>query len=182
MRSPAAMRKDASSSSTRAPTRSCTPWAEITVRIPSNEARERWTRAQTPLSLLPASVADVEGAAPTARPPSSSLGATMTDPREQPHPTPSATLPVTASVEIPPDDATPPPPPAVRGSVATDIALVGTFAAFLAVCAILPPIPTGTGVDITLQTFGVMLAGLVLGPRRGALAALLYVLVGAAGL
>src|SRR4051794_16229850 len=105
----------------------------------------------------------------------------MTDPREQPNPTPSTTLPAGAPVEIPPDDAAPPPPPA-RGSAATDIALVGTFAAFIAMCAILPPIPTGTSVDITLQTFGVMLAGLVLGPRRGALAVLLYLVVGAAGL
>jgi biotin transport system substrate-specific component len=74
------------------------------------------------------------------------------------------------------------PAPAVsRSSVTTDIALVSTFAAFIAVCAILPGIPTGSGVPITLQTFAVILAGLVLGWRRGALAVLLYLAVGLAG-
>jgi biotin transport system substrate-specific component len=73
--------------------------------------------------------------------------------------------------------------PVARSSAATDVALVATFAAFIAVCAILPAIPVpGSAVPITLQTFGVMLAGLVLGARRGALAALLYLAVGAAGL
>lgn len=73
--------------------------------------------------------------------------------------------------------------PVARSSAATDVALVATFAAFIAVCAILPGIPVpGSAVPITLQTFGVMLAGLVLGARRGALAALLYLAVGAAGL
>jgi biotin transport system substrate-specific component len=74
------------------------------------------------------------------------------------------------------------PAPVVRASVATDLALVATFAAFVAVCAVLPAIPTGGAVPITLQTFGVVLTGLVLGPRRGALALLLYVAVGLAGL
>ena len=69
--------------------------------------------------------------------------------------------------------------PVARSSAATDVALVATFAAFIAVCAILPAIPVpGSAVPITLQTFGVMLAGLVLGARRGALAALLYLAVG----
>ncbi|WNB86813.1 biotin transporter BioY [Cellulomonas sp. ATA003] len=67
--------------------------------------------------------------------------------------------------------------------MATDVALVSTFAAFIAVCALLPAIPVaGLAVPITLQTFGVMLAGTVLGARRGALAALLYLAVGLAGL
>lgn len=65
---------------------------------------------------------------------------------------------------------------------ATDVALVATFAAFVAVCAILPSIPMPAGVPITLQTFGVVLAGLVLGPVRGGLAVLLYLAVGFAGL
>lgn len=72
--------------------------------------------------------------------------------------------------------------PVARSSAATDVALVATFAAFLAVCAILPGIPTGTAVPITLQTFAVVLSGLVLGARRGALAVLLYLAVGFAGL
>ena len=70
-----------------------------------------------------------------------------------------------------------------RSSVATDVALVATFAAFIAVCALMPAIPVaGMAVPITLQTFGVMLAGTVLGARRGALAVLLYLAVGLAGL
>jgi biotin transport system substrate-specific component len=39
----------------------------------------------------------------------------------------------------------------------------------------------GAGVDITLQTFGIMLAGCVLGPVRGFLAVALYLVIGAAG-
>jgi biotin transport system substrate-specific component len=63
----------------------------------------------------------------------------------------------------------------------TDLALVAAFAALIAVCALLPAIEIGV-VDITLQTFAVMLAGAALGARRGFLAALLYVVVGCAGL
>ena len=74
------------------------------------------------------------------------------------------------------------PAPVARTSVSTDVALVATFAAFIAVCAIVPPIPTPSAVPITLQTLGVILAGLVLGWRRGALAALLYLALGLAGL
>lgn len=67
-------------------------------------------------------------------------------------------------------------------STATDIALVAGFAALIAVCAILPAIKIGLPVDITLQTFAVLLSGAVLGMRRGFLAVLLYLAVGAAGL
>lgn len=70
--------------------------------------------------------------------------------------------------------------PATR--TATDVALVATFAAFIVVCVLLPEISTGFGVPITLQTFGVILAGLVLGPLRGFLAVLLYLVLGFAGL
>ena len=70
-----------------------------------------------------------------------------------------------------------------RARTATDVALVATFAALIAVCALLPSIAVaGMAVPITLQTFGVMLAGIVLGPRRGALAVGLYLAVGLAGL
>lgn len=70
----------------------------------------------------------------------------------------------------------------VRTPVA-DVALVATLAAFIAVCAVLPSFPVaGLPVPITLQTFGVMLAGVLLGARRGALAVLLYLAVGLAGL
>lgn len=73
--------------------------------------------------------------------------------------------------------------PAARpASAATDLALVATFAAFIAACALLPAIPFGVlGVPITLQTFAVALTGAVLGARRGALAVLLYLAVGLAG-
>jgi biotin transport system substrate-specific component len=64
----------------------------------------------------------------------------------------------------------------------TDIALIAGFAALIAVCAILPAIKVTGPVPITLQTFGVLLAGAVLGPRRGFLAVMLYLAVGAAGL
>ncbi len=65
---------------------------------------------------------------------------------------------------------------------ATDLALIATFAALIAACALLPAIPVaGLPVPVTLQTFGVALAGAVLGARRGSLAVLLYLLVGLAG-
>ncbi|WP_246858353.1 biotin transporter BioY [Citricoccus sp. SGAir0253] len=68
-------------------------------------------------------------------------------------------------------------------TVPTQVALAGVFAALIAVCAMLPPIPVGGfGVPITLQTFAVMLTGLVLGARLGFLSVLLYVVVGLAGL
>ncbi len=72
---------------------------------------------------------------------------------------------------------------AVRRRTSTDLALIAGFAALVAACAILPGIPVGVlAVPITLQTFAVMLAGAVLGARRGFLAVALYVVVGLAGL
>lgn len=68
-----------------------------------------------------------------------------------------------------------------RSSTATDLALIAGFAAIIAACALLPAIPVGP-VPITLQTFAVMLAGAVLGARRGFLAVLLYLALGAIGL
>lgn len=65
-------------------------------------------------------------------------------------------------------------------SATTNIALVASFAALTAVCSIVA-IPVGA-VPVTLQTFAVLLAGAVLGARRGALAILLYLAVGFAGL
>ncbi|GIG35634.1 biotin transporter BioY [Cellulomonas pakistanensis] len=91
----------------------------------------------------------------------------------------AAVAPSPAAAHVAPGASAP--APVARASVATDVALVATFAAFVAVCAVLPAIPTGGAVPITLQTFGVVLTGLVLGPRRGALALLLYVAVGLAG-
>src|SRR6476620_3604689 len=69
-----------------------------------------------------------------------------------------------------------------RRNTGTDLALIAGFAALIAVCAILPSINVAGPVPITLQTFGVLLTGAVLGARRGFLAVLLYLVVGAAGL
>ncbi|REE03065.1 biotin transporter BioY [Citricoccus nitrophenolicus] len=68
-------------------------------------------------------------------------------------------------------------------AVPAQVALAGVFAALIAVCAMLPPIPVGGfGVPITLQTFAVMLTGLILGARLGFLSVALYVVVGLVGL
>lgn len=64
----------------------------------------------------------------------------------------------------------------------TDLALIAGFAALVAACAIAPAINLSGPVPITLQTFGVLLTGAVLGARRGFLAVLLYLAIGAAGL
>lgn len=69
-----------------------------------------------------------------------------------------------------------------RKNVATDIALIATFTALIVVCALLPAISVGGLVPITLQTFAVLLAGAVLGAKRGFLAVLLYLALGAIGL
>lgn len=69
-----------------------------------------------------------------------------------------------------------------RRSTGTDLALIAGFAALIAICAILPSIKLAGPVPITLQTFAVLLSGAALGSRRGFLAVLLYLVVGAAGL
>ncbi|MFV0434142.1 MAG: biotin transporter BioY [Leucobacter sp.] len=69
-----------------------------------------------------------------------------------------------------------------RRNPATDLALIATFAALIAVCAIIPAITIAGPVPFTLQTFAILLTGAVLGARRGFLAALLYLAVGAIGL
>ena len=72
--------------------------------------------------------------------------------------------------------------PRAKTSVATDIALVVGATLFLALCArISIPLP-GTPVPITGQTFGVLLTGMLLGCRRGALALALYLAEGGVGL
>ncbi len=69
-----------------------------------------------------------------------------------------------------------------QSSVSTDLALIAVFAALITAFSITPAIPIGIGVPITLQTLAVILAGLVLGPWRGALAVALYIAVGLVGL
>lgn len=67
-------------------------------------------------------------------------------------------------------------------NAARDLALISVFAAFIAVCAILPSFPMGSGVPITFQTLAIYITALVLGGTRAALATLLYVVVGLLGL
>ncbi len=61
-------------------------------------------------------------------------------------------------------------------------ALVALFAALLAVFGLIPKIDLPLGVPITLQTLGVMLAGAILGPKRGLQAVLLFLVAVALGL
>lgn len=67
-------------------------------------------------------------------------------------------------------------------SSAADLALIAVFAALIAAFSLVPAVPVGIGVPITVQTLAVILAGLVLGPLRALLATLLYLVVGFAGL
>ena len=70
-----------------------------------------------------------------------------------------------------------------RRTSATDVALIAAFAALIAACTVIGGVPVGgAGVDITLQTFGVLLAGCVLGAVRGFLAVVVYLVLGAIGL
>lgn len=67
-------------------------------------------------------------------------------------------------------------------SLAADAVRIVAATILLALCAhIVIPLPW-TPVPITGQTFGVLLVGILLGARRGALAVALYLLEGAAGL
>ena len=63
-----------------------------------------------------------------------------------------------------------------------DMCYIAVFTAVIVVLSLLPPIPMPFGVPMTLQTFVVPLAGIVLGAKRGGLSALVYVLLGAIGL
>ena len=61
-----------------------------------------------------------------------------------------------------------------------DICYIAIFTAIIAVLSQLS-IPMPAGVPMTLQTFIIPLAGVVLGTKRGTIATLVYVLLGAAG-
>src|ERR1019366_3368547 len=66
---------------------------------------------------------------------------------------------------------------------ARDLALVSSFAALIAVLGLPGGIPVfGNAVPVTLQTLGVMLAGSILGWKRGALSVLVLLVLVAAGL
>ena len=63
-----------------------------------------------------------------------------------------------------------------------ELCFISVFVAMIIGVSLLPPIPLLGGVPITLQTFIIPLAGAVLGAKKGGLAALVYVLIGAIGL
>ena len=66
---------------------------------------------------------------------------------------------------------------------ARDLAFIAVFTALVAVMAAMPAIPVGgAGVPITIQTLGIALCGMVLGPARGFLACALYLALGLIGL
>jgi len=67
--------------------------------------------------------------------------------------------------------------------VTRDLVLAALFAAIIVVLGLLPPIMLGfIPVPITAQSLGVMLAGVVLGAKRGTIAVLLVLLLAAIGL
>ena len=61
-----------------------------------------------------------------------------------------------------------------------DICMTGIFTAIIAVMAQIS-IPMPLGVPMTMQTFAISLAGVLLGAKRGFFSTLAYVLLGAAG-
>jgi|SRR6478735_3876825 biotin transport system substrate-specific component len=65
-----------------------------------------------------------------------------------------------------------------------DLAYIATFAAIVAVLGLVPPVvlPVSGGIPVTAQSLGVMLAGAILGARRGFFALLLFVALVALGL
>ena len=70
---------------------------------------------------------------------------------------------------------------AERTFAPADVAYVAVFAALIAALALVPSFMLG-GVPFSFAVIGVALAGLCLGPWRGAAAAALYVVAGVAGL
>jgi biotin transport system substrate-specific component len=75
------------------------------------------------------------------------------------------------------------PSPDAPRSRSRDLALIATFAGIIAALGVVPALyPFGAAVPITAQSMGVMLAGGILGARRGALAMLLFVALVAVGL
>ncbi len=69
-------------------------------------------------------------------------------------------------------------------SIERDIAQIALYAALIAALGLLPKIsiPVAGGIPVTAQSLGVMLAGVMLGPVRGALSLVLFLLVVALGM
>ncbi|NVK30697.1 MAG: biotin transporter BioY [Gammaproteobacteria bacterium] len=63
-----------------------------------------------------------------------------------------------------------------------DIASIALFAALIAALGFMPSMMLPTGVPITAQSLGIMLAGVFLGARNGFLAAMLFIFVVAIGM
>ena len=70
----------------------------------------------------------------------------------------------------------------VSRSGARSMAQVSLFAALMAVMGLIPKIDLPLGVPITIQSLGVMLAGVMLGPWRGLQSMLLFLAAVAVGL
>ncbi len=62
-----------------------------------------------------------------------------------------------------------------------DLCMIGLFTAVIAIMAQIV-IPMPFGVPFTMQTFAITLAGIVLGSKNGAIASIIYVMLGAVGL
>jgi biotin transport system substrate-specific component len=60
-----------------------------------------------------------------------------------------------------------------------DVCYIGIFVAIISVCAYVS-VPLGM-VPFTLQTWAIMMAGAVLGAKRGVIAVIIYILLGAVG-
>lgn len=64
-----------------------------------------------------------------------------------------------------------------------DVAFVAVFAALIVALGVTPAVPVGSaGVPILLQNLGIMVAGLVLGARRGLYSVALFMILALAGL
>lgn len=63
-----------------------------------------------------------------------------------------------------------------------NITRIALFAALIAALGLIPSLTLAFGVPITAQSMGVMLAGAILGAKRGALAVLLFMVLVALGL
>ena len=61
-----------------------------------------------------------------------------------------------------------------------ELCYIAIFTAVISVCAQIT-IPQPGGVPFTLQAWAISLAGLILGPKKGTMAALIYILLGAFG-
>lgn len=63
-----------------------------------------------------------------------------------------------------------------------DIVFIALFAAIIAALGLMPAIPVGLPTPITAQTLGVMLAGTILGAKRGVLSVAVFLLLVLVGL